>query len=641
MARRFIHSAEVTAVGTEEAIWSKGGAYVFPADERSVKYASDSGNDVYNGTGARSIEIKYLNDEFEEKTVVESIGKYSTNLIDDGDMTAPVAGTDFKNLGVHNSLSINAGVAIFTPTQQYEGFYQDSDGATIPISVGKKYLAVMKAQTSSGTKQLAARLFGIVGSHQRETATVAGTIQTGVQQIETATVVGTITLAGDAKVTITSANIALSPLEVPVAVALNDDAATIASKIRAALALVASITDVFTVGGADATVSLTSIAKLANDATLNIAVENDSCTGITDNTSSADTQAGVASGAGNVVVTITSGYYAENLVVPVAVADGDTAAQVAGKIRTALNAETDVTDYFLVGGSTVYVTLEDKTRKTNDTTLNIATANDTSIGLTDAASSANTVAGLADSPISDITNFDVESENLELAAALITATGSSIAAQFAIMDTTTSDFVEISVDDVMLIDVTALGSYTVNGVSKDYEDLTATELKEKFQTFFDGTSSYQYSIFSDFYRLIGAMVYTTGTGLKNAGNISITNTGGTETYGYIAAGRNMTEAIITTVPKYKQFDIEKIIASSGLAAGGKLSKIELKTNFNFNTKKFINKGTWFNCLCVEIKDENIVIDKPELWFPAGTDIMLVTSGDASAKVACSLLIREP
>lgn len=102
-----------------------------------------------------------------------------------------------------------------------------------------------------------------------------------------------------------------------------------------------------------------------------------------------------AAGAGNVSVTITSKYYDEPLVIAVAVANDDTAAQVAGKIRTALAANTSVTNYFTVGGSSATVTLTDKTISANDTTLNIATATGTATGLTAAPTSANTTPGVA------------------------------------------------------------------------------------------------------------------------------------------------------------------------------------------------------------------------------------------------------
>lgn len=78
-----------------------------------------------------------------------------------------------------------------------------------------------------------------------------------------------------------------------------------------------------------------------------------------------------------------------------AVVSGDTASQVAGKIRTALAADADVSDFFNVSGSGADVVLTAKVAAANDATMNIAIANGTCAGLTDDATSADTTAGVA------------------------------------------------------------------------------------------------------------------------------------------------------------------------------------------------------------------------------------------------------
>lgn len=123
--------------------------------------------------------------------------------------------------------------------------------------------------------------------------TKAGALTSGVLQVETAVVVGTITLAGDAKFTVTAAGMTGSPKDIAVTVALNDTAAQVAAKARTALAADADVTALFTVGGAGANVSLTALQSLANDATLNIAYDNDTCTGLTPDASSNNSTAGV------------------------------------------------------------------------------------------------------------------------------------------------------------------------------------------------------------------------------------------------------------------------------------------------------------------------------------------------------------
>jgi phage tail sheath gpL-like len=82
--------------------------------------------------------------------------------------------------------------------------------------------------------------------------------------------------------------------------------------------------------------------------------------------------------------------------VSVAVANNDTAAQVAGKIRTALGLDADVSAFFTVGGSTTAVILTAKAAAANDSTMNIDVDNGTSCtGLTTAHTSANTTPGVS------------------------------------------------------------------------------------------------------------------------------------------------------------------------------------------------------------------------------------------------------
>lgn len=98
---------------------------------------------------------------------------------------------------------------------------------------------------------------------------------------------------GTAKVTVTGALVDGSPKQFDVAVATGDTAATWAGKVRTALG-VAAITDNYTVGGSDETITLTAKVKAVNDTTLNIALDNDTCTGITPAATSANTTPGEA-----------------------------------------------------------------------------------------------------------------------------------------------------------------------------------------------------------------------------------------------------------------------------------------------------------------------------------------------------------
>lgn len=133
----------------------------------------------------------------------------------------------------------------------------------------------------------------------------------GTAQVETATVVAAsgITGNGNAAVVVTAADVTGSPVTVPVALTTTEHttAALIAEAIRTALAANDAIAAVYTVGGTSATVTLTRIASAtytiqgvstpvypANDSTLNISIDNDTCTGITTAATSANTTSGVA-----------------------------------------------------------------------------------------------------------------------------------------------------------------------------------------------------------------------------------------------------------------------------------------------------------------------------------------------------------
>ena len=115
-------------------------------------------------------------------------------------------------------------------------------------------------------------------------------------QVETATVVGTVENAGNAAVVVTAAPFTALTLAVPVA--SGDTDAVVAMKIRTALTSHAQIGDyktgVFDVSGSGATVVLTQIDPTGNDATLNVSIDNGTCSGLTTAATSANTVAGVA-----------------------------------------------------------------------------------------------------------------------------------------------------------------------------------------------------------------------------------------------------------------------------------------------------------------------------------------------------------
>jgi len=134
----------------------------------------------------------------------------------------------------------------------------------------------------------------------------------GNAQVETATAAGTITGTGNATVVVTSSGMTGSPLTVSVAVTSGDTASVWAGKVRTALAANATIADRFTISGTTTAIVLTRKPLVtytlngssvpiytANDATLNVSLDNGTCTGITTASTSANTTAAVATAGAN------------------------------------------------------------------------------------------------------------------------------------------------------------------------------------------------------------------------------------------------------------------------------------------------------------------------------------------------------
>lgn len=123
--------------------------------------------------------------------------------------------------------------------------------------------------------------------------TKAGAPTSGVAQVETAVIVGTITGSGNATFTITSALVTGSPLAVSVAVLVDDTPTLVASKAATTLNANAAVSAHFVASSSAENLILTAKKAAANDATLNIAYTNGTCTGLTPDATSNDTTAGV------------------------------------------------------------------------------------------------------------------------------------------------------------------------------------------------------------------------------------------------------------------------------------------------------------------------------------------------------------
>jgi hypothetical protein len=181
----------------------------------------------------------------------------------------------------------------------------------VQIGVGNTSVSLASADVAYSVRAIFAGSGDVLaldltnGSTSGSTAWVAGTAQ-----VETATVnaAAGITGAGNAQIVITAAGMTGSPKTINVAVTTALNTATlVAGALRTAAAADADVSAILTIGGTGADITATrkpntvytvgsETANIypANDATLNIATQNGTCTGITTAATSANTTPGVA-----------------------------------------------------------------------------------------------------------------------------------------------------------------------------------------------------------------------------------------------------------------------------------------------------------------------------------------------------------
>ena len=167
-----------------------------------------------------------------------------------------------------------------------------SEGTTGSLSIGQGQTVTTLAGVT-GAVVLAIELDSTYDVEIDLTTLTVTPTGSGVNQVETATAAGTITASGNATVIVTGDDIVGSPLTISVAVTNTDTAATWAGKVRTALSATSAVTAQYTVGGASTTITLTRIDKRYNDTTLNISLNNGTCTGITPALASTNTTDGI------------------------------------------------------------------------------------------------------------------------------------------------------------------------------------------------------------------------------------------------------------------------------------------------------------------------------------------------------------
>ena len=208
-----------------------------------------------------------------------------------------------KDEALSGDIVISCSPSVTTRPATTEAFSRDVE-VSLKTSAGEIHtwfngtLAVAASDTSTaGTAAIADSATEVTLVNGVGTIAITGDAAAwlaGVAQVETATCAGTVSTAGNATVTVTSAVVTGSPKAVSVALAVDDNAAAIATKVRAALTADTAISSKFTVSGATDKVILTAKTKAANDATLNIAIADGTSVGVTTAASSANTTAGVA-----------------------------------------------------------------------------------------------------------------------------------------------------------------------------------------------------------------------------------------------------------------------------------------------------------------------------------------------------------
>jgi hypothetical protein len=129
-------------------------------------------------------------------------------------------------------------------------------------------------------------------------APVNGTV--GRKQITTQTVIGTVATGGSMILTVTAAGLTGSPLAISFNVDSGDIPSAVAAKAAAALSGNAAVAAMFEVDNIGSDFALTRLVEAANDGTLNLAIANDTATGVTPDGTSTATQTGLATSVGTV-----------------------------------------------------------------------------------------------------------------------------------------------------------------------------------------------------------------------------------------------------------------------------------------------------------------------------------------------------
>lgn len=180
----------------------------------------------------------------------------------------------------YNSIFLNNGNAGFRCDSINGSYNFDGTNFSVPASGYALDLVKSGAMTLKGCEFVGAP--GYLWVKQKVTNTVVSAAG--------------ITGNGNAKAVVTASGLSGSPItvSVPVTTGAHTTAALIATAFRTALAANSVINAFFNIGGTGAAITLERKVPVANDATQNFTIQNDTCTGITNSLTATQTTAGVS-----------------------------------------------------------------------------------------------------------------------------------------------------------------------------------------------------------------------------------------------------------------------------------------------------------------------------------------------------------
>lgn len=135
-------------------------------------------------------------------------------------------------------------------------------------------------------------------------------------------------------------------------------------------------------------------------------------------------------------------------------------------------------------------------------------------------------------------------------------------------------------------------------------------------------------------RINGLHAYTVGSGGTSAGNISLQNTAGTVTYGYIVAGFNRAHQAIYTIPAGCTGYVQHWQASSGSASGAHFTEFYLRATCH---EGILTPGVFLSLDTCGTLNNGMVMSFPTpIRIPATADVKVMALSDAAnANAICN------